>query len=405
MTNDRPAGVAIIGGGLAGLALAVAMAWAGTPCQVYEQATELAEVGAGIQLAPSATRLLNRFGLRSALQKDAVRPAAMEFRRWEDGSVISRTQLGDACEERYGAPYYALHRAHLHQALLDALEPGTVQLGRRCVALTEQADRVVLHFADGSSAVADAAVGADGIHSVLRGALVADVPRFSGQYVYRGLVDSRSVPFLLDEPKVLLYPGPGRHFVCYPVSGGELVNFVATVPAGEGTAESWFEHGRVQDVTAAYDGWSDEVTAVIGAARSVTRWAVHDRDPIDRWSTSRITLVGDSAHPMLPFLGQGANQAIEDATVLAMCLRRTTGADIPAALRRYEELRRDRTALVQERSRANGRALHLPDGAEQLARDIAMGRGSLEGQDWLYGYDAQREALGTTPSPAGTPRS
>ncbi|MFJ9416601.1 FAD-dependent monooxygenase [Streptomyces sp. NPDC101227] len=389
MRKDTPPRIAVVGGGLAGLTLALALHRAGLECQVYEQAPRLGEVGAGLQLAPSATRLLHRLGLESALRSSAVIPEAMEFRRWADSSVISRGLLGEYCEKRYGAPYYSMHRADLHRALVDALPPGMVRLNARCTMAEEGADEVVLRFADGSEAVADAVVGADGIHSVLRQALVADRPRFSGQSVYRGLVDSRRIPALVAEPRVQLWLGPGRHFVCYPVSGGRLVNFVATLPTSASEDESWSRRGRAADVAAAYEGWCEDVTSVIAAADQVSLWALHDRDPIERWSTGRVTLLGDSAHPMLPFLGQGANQAIEDAVALAACLRDAAPGDLPAALQRYESLRRPRTSLVQERSRGNSTAFHLADGEAQRERDAAMGTPAPERQDWLHGYDVE----------------
>ncbi|MFG2207243.1 FAD-dependent monooxygenase [Streptomyces sp. NPDC048638] len=389
MRKDASPRIAVVGGGLAGLTLALALHRAGSECQVYEQAPRLAEVGAGVQLSPSATRLLHRLGLEPALRASAVVPEAMEFRRWADSSVISRGLLGKHSEERYGAPYYALHRADLHRLLVDALPPGVVRLGARCTGAEEGPDGVVLRFADGSHAEAHAVVGADGIHSVLRRALVADRPRFSGQSVYRGLVDSRRIPDLVAEPRVQLWLGPGRHFVCYPVSGGRLVNFVATVPTSGSGDESWSRRGRVEDVAAAYEGWCADVTSLIGAADDVSLWALHDRDPIERWSTGRVTLLGDSAHPMLPFLGQGANQAIEDAVALAACLREAAAGQLPAALERYESLRRPRTTLVQERSRGNSTAFHLPDGEAQRERDAAMGVPAPERQDWLHGHDVE----------------
>ncbi|KIZ17085.1 FAD-dependent monooxygenase [Streptomyces natalensis] len=394
MRNDAPTHIAVVGGGLAGLTLALALHRAGLECRVYEQAPQLGEVGAGLQLSPSATRLLHRLGLEHALRSAAVLPEAMEFRRWADGSVISRGLLGKHCEERYGAPYYAMHRADLHRALVEALPAGMVRLDARCTGTEEGPNGVVLRFADGSHAEAHAAVGADGIHSVLRPALVDDRPRFSGQSVYRGLVDGRRIPEVVAEPRVQLWLGPGRHLVCYPVSGGRLVNFVATVPTSGSGSESWSRRGRVADVAAAYEGWCAEVTSIIGAADQVSLWALHDRDPIARWSTGRITLLGDSAHPMLPFMGQGANQAIEDAVALAVCLRDAGAGELPAALRRYESLRRPRTTLVQERSRGNSTAFHLPDGEAQRERDAAMGTPAPERQDWLHGYDVEAALTG-----------
>lgn len=387
--NDGRPHVAVVGGGIAGLSLAVALCRAGVPCEVFEQAPEIREVGAGVQIAPNATRLLHRLGLTAELRTHAVRPEALEFRRWEDSSVLARSILGEECERFFGAPYYAIHRADLHRTLIDALPTGLLHLDRRVVSFDETADGVDIHFANGSTTRADVVVGTDGIHSVIRSSIAADQPRFSGQNVYRGLVPSGLLASLCAEAKVILWLGPDRHFVCYPVSGGTMVNFVATVPAGTGDpVESWSTQGRVEDVMAAYAGWNKDLTAVIAAADSVSLWALHDRDPIDRWSSDRLTLVGDSAHPALPFLGQGANQAIEDAVVLAGCLRDTRPGTIPAALNRYETIRKPRTTAVQEKSRANSKAFHLADGDQQHERDARIRTLDLAGQSWLYGYDA-----------------
>lgn len=397
MSCGRPH-VAVVGGGIAGLALAVALSRAGVPCQVFEQAPVIREVGAGVQIAPNATRLLHRFGLADELRAHAVRPEALEFRRWKDNSVLVRSVLGEECEQFFGAPYYAIHRADLHRILASALPPGQLHLGYRAVGLDETATGVDVHFADGSTANADVVVGADGIHSVTRSLIASDRPRFSGQHVYRGLVPSGKVPWLRAEAKVILWLGPDRHFVCYPVSGGTLLNFVATVPAGaDEVVESWSAQGRVADVLTAYSGWHEDLTAVITAAESVSRWALHDRDPIDRWSHGRLTLVGDSAHPALPFLGQGANQAIEDAIVLAGCLREADPETIPAALDRYESIRKPRTTAVQEKSRANSKVFHLDDGDQQRERDTAIKTLDLAGQSWLYGYDADDALAASAP--------
>lgn len=388
MSSERPH-VAVVGGGIAGLSLAVALSRTGVPCEVFEQSREIREVGAGVQITPNATRLLHRFGLTAELRVRAVRPEALEFRRWDDNSVLARSILGEECERLFGAPYYAIHRADLHRILAEALPTGLLHLGRRAVGFDETAAGVDLHFADGSTTRADVVVGADGIHSVIRSSIVFDRPRFSGQSVYRGLVPSGRVTSLCTEAKVILWLGPDRHFVCYPVSGGTMVNFVATVPAAvENLVESWSAQGRVEDVAAAYAGWNEDLTAVITAADSVSRWALHDRDPIEQWSSDRLTLVGDSAHPALPFLGQGANQAIEDAAVLAGCLRDARPGTIPAALNRYETIRKPRTTAVQQKSRANSKIFHLADGDQQHERDTTIKTLDPAGQSWLYGYDA-----------------
>ncbi|QQQ79555.1 FAD-dependent monooxygenase [Saccharothrix sp. 6-C] len=383
--------IAVVGGGIAGLATAVALRRVGLRAEVFEQTRHLREVGAGVQLAPQAVRLLRGWGLGGHLDKVSVHPEALEMRGWNDNRVIGRTTLGEECVDLYGAPYLTVHRADLHRGFLESVPEGTVHLGSRCVAVTERRDSVELRFEDGTTHTADLVVGADGIHSVVRNSLAVDEPRFSGQVIYRALIPSDRLPFLPAVPKVVLWLGPGQHAVCYPVSRGASLSVGFTVPSPTGKAESWSAKGDVSEVVAAYAGWHEEVRAIAAAAEEVSQWALHDRDAIEHWSTDRITIVGDAAHPMLPFMAQGANQAIEDAAALAACL--SADPDAPdAALRRYETARRERTALIQRRSRANSRVLHLEDGAEQRERDLVLrGQANLRDQAWLYGFQAEHE--------------
>ncbi|MFM9557869.1 MULTISPECIES: FAD-dependent monooxygenase [Streptomyces] len=386
--------IAIVGAGIAGLTVALALGRAGIRSEVFEQTKNLREVGAGVQIAPNATRLLHRLGLERRLSTVAVRPSAVEMRRWDDGRLLGRTELGDACEDLYGAPYHTVHRADLHQALLYGIDDNNLHIGRRCVGVEELPDAVLLRFEDGSVHEADVVIGADGIHSVVRDALAMDEPRFSGQSIYRGLVPGRHLPFLVEDPKVRLWLGPDQHCVCYPVSAGEWISVGATAPAGDWSVESWTAEGRVEDLVETYQGWDEEVLTVLKALDRVGRWALHDRDPLRHWSTGRIAVVGDAAHPMLPFQAQGANQSIEDAVVLAGCLRKATRDGIPQALKRYEQVRRPRTDRLQQMSRVNARTFHLSDGQGQRERDQALaGAQNLREQEWLYGYDAESALL------------
>ncbi|MFG2563323.1 FAD-dependent monooxygenase [Streptomyces sp. NPDC048496] len=385
--------VAVAGAGIAGLAFAVALRRAGIDCHIYEQAERLAEVGAGVQVAPNATRLLRRLGLRDRLRTIAVTPQAIEMRRWDDGTLLQRTPLGDPCHRRFGAPYYTVHRADLHNSLLSLIPPDRVHLGARCVAVTQNADAAQLHLPDGTTVAADLVVGADGIHSVAREQLVADRPRYSGQTIYRGLVPAERVPYLLTEPRVQLWFGPDQHCVCYPVSSGRQVSFGATVAASGWREESWSARGDVAELAAAYAGWDEDVTRLIGAADTVSRWALHDRESIDRLSSGRVTVIGDAAHPMLPFQAQGANQAIEDAVVLAICLADAGAGGLSAALRRYERIRLPRTTRIQHQSRDNAKTFHLADGDAQRSRDTtAQTSSGLDRHQWLFGYDAEQAA-------------
>ncbi|MWA09125.1 FAD-dependent monooxygenase [Streptomyces sp. BA2] len=385
--------VAVAGGGIAGLVFAVALRRAGIDCHVYEQTGRLAEVGAGVQVAPNATRLLRRLGLRDRLRTIAVAPQAIEMRRWDDGTLLQRTELGEPCRRRFGAPYYTVHRADLHSSLLALVPPDRVHLGARCVAVTQDADAARLHLSDGTVVAADLVVGADGIHSLVRERIVADRPRYSGQTIYRGLVPAERVPHLLSEPRVRLWMGPDQHCVCYPVSSGRQVSFGATVAASDWREESWSARGDVAELAAAYKGWHADVTRLIDAAGTVGRWALHDRESVDRLSSGRVAVIGDAAHPMLPFQAQGANQAIEDAVVLAVCLARAAAGGLSGALRRYERIRLPRTTRIQRRSRENAKAFHLADGDEQRRRDTAAQASSgLDHHQWLFGYDAEEAA-------------
>jgi salicylate hydroxylase len=383
--------IAVVGAGIAGLTVAAALSRAGLRCTIFEQAPTLGEVGAGIQLSPNATRVLHGLGLADHLNRVAVRPQSIQMRRWDGGDVLMRTVLGAECAAMFGAPYYTMHRADLHAGLHGLVPEGAVQLRRRCVAVEERAESVELRFDDGSTATSDLVIGADGIHSAVRDVLVTDEPRFSGQTVYRGLVPAERLARLLGEPTVSIWLGPGQHCVWYPISGGRLVSFAATTPAGDWRGESWSEQGRLADLAGAYVGWHDEVRQVIAAAGAVTRWALHDRDTIEHWCTGRITLVGDAAHPMLPFGAQGAAQAIEDAAALAVCLGTATPDSLSAALKHYAEVRKPRTETVHRSIRENARNHHFSDGEQQRSRDQTMGDNwGLRGQEWLYGYDAER---------------
>lgn len=385
--------VAVAGAGIAGLTFALALRRAGVDCHLYEQAERLTEVGAGVQITPNATRLLHRLGLRDRLTAVAVAPRAIEMRRWDDGSLLQRTDLGDACRRRFGAPYYTVHRAHLHDVLLSRVPRDRVHLGARLVAVTQSAREARLHLSDGTTVAADLVVGADGIRSVTREQIAADRPRYSGQTIYRGLVPADRVPHLTADPRVRLWFGPDQHCVCYPVSSGRHVSFGATVSASHWREESWSAPGDRAELAAAYTGWHPDVTRLIEAAETVSRWALHDRDGLGRLSTGRVTVIGDAAHPMLPFQAQGANQAIEDAVVLASCLADAGPDGLVAALGRYERIRLPRTTRIQQQSRANATTFHLADGDAQRRRDAStQASPGLERHEWLFGYDAEQAA-------------
>jgi len=386
--------IAIVGGGLGGLAAALFLRQAGLHATVYEQASALREVGAGLVVPPNMVRPLARLGLAARLPDFAVRlEAAWEFRRWQDAHVLSVQPMGDECERLYGAACYVAHRADLLALLQAALPEEQVRLDHRCVEVRQDGREVELTFAhrggDWSKVTADAVVGADGIHSVVGPALQANVePRFADLCAFRFLVSADRAPAMALRPVQTLWLGPGRHVVHYPISAGRLVNGVAIVPAGEWRTESWTAEGSVEDLVAEFEGWHEDLQRLIAAATETKRWALYDRDPLEGWTQGRVTLLGDAAHAMLPFFAQGAAQAIEDAEAIAACLRGADAASAPAALLRYEAMRRPRASEVQLMSRGREIRNHLPDGALQRQRDLELAQGEpLRQSAWLYGHD------------------
>jgi salicylate hydroxylase len=386
--------VGIVGGGIGGLSAAVALRHVGLEALVFEQASELSEVGAGVQVGPNASRVLHRFGLADALAATGVKPLAWHQRRWDDGRTLLRAPLAEALEATYGFPQYQMHRADLLAALAGALSADSIRLGHRLAGLTDHGDRVGVRFADGSSTEVDVLVGADGIHSVVRGLLFGpEHPRFTGCVAYRGLVPAERLAHLNLETTAQIFMGPGRHFVHYYVSARRLVNFVAVVEREEWSGESWTDRGKVADALAAFDGWHPQVRELLGSVDETFVWALFDRAPLHRWSLGRVTLLGDACHAMLPFMAQGAAQAIEDGAALAACLSAATGSgtSIVDALRRYEEVRLPRASRLQAISGDNKARFHLPDGPEQEQRDAQLAAGAswtLNAMDWLYDHDA-----------------
>ncbi|MEU6393003.1 FAD-dependent monooxygenase [Streptomyces sp. NPDC046939] len=393
--TERPR-IAVIGAGIGGLTLAGALTATGTPYVIHEQTRELAEVGAGVQLSPNAIRPLLRLGLGPALEEHAVRIEAMEVRGW-NGRPIARTPLGHECERMFSAPYLTIHRAHLHEALLSSTDRDSLNLGRRLRTLEEHPGTgdVRLTFDDGTSSTADVVIGADGIHSTVREVLRRDDPVFSGLGIYRGLVPVDALPPTARERLVRLWLGPGGHFVCYPVASGKLLSYAATVPLdGPPPPESWSREGDPEALRAAFGTWTGLVADIVHAVETTHQWALHDRAPLKAWSTRRITLVGDAAHPMLPFMAQGANQAIEDAMDLAACLTGASHGAIADQLSRYESLRMPRTAEIQRGSRGNAGVLHLPDGPAQRRRDAQMAvHASLRDRAPLYAHETGRSVV------------
>ncbi|OIJ96321.1 FAD-dependent monooxygenase [Streptomyces monashensis] len=377
--------VAVVGAGIAGLTFAATY---GEACSLYEKAPAAPSIGCGLQIAPNAARVLHSLGLAEELGRRATKLQAREFRRWDTGATIACTQLGASCERLFGTPYYGVRRSDLHHMLLRRAP--AVRTGQAVTSVADQGEKVRIDFSTGHPSIEhDIVIGADGIGSVVRNSVRPDNTVFSGQVIYRGLIPRDRVRHLFDEPKAVIWVGPARHFVCYPV--GEFVSFSASVPADDSwEQESWTAPGSVNALAEAYIGWSRDLHAVIGAADHVSRWALVDREPVDEWNSGRITLIGDAAHPMLPYAAQGANQAIEDAAALAAALRGRGAQQVPSALHRLMRVRSERVGKIQRVSRELGMTLHLPDGPEQIARDTAMATSSLTELTWLWGYEPDK---------------
>jgi len=382
--------VLVAGGGIGGLTAALSLAHSGCQVTVFEQSTEFAEIGAGIQLSPNASRVLHHLGLEKALRATAFLPEGTQFKHWRRGHVISESTLGDAVLSRYGAPYYHIHRGDLMAALVDAarahagieLLPGVVVSG------FEATPEDVCVTATGMTHAGDVLVGADGIHSRIQAALWGQqAPRFTGNVAWRALVPTARLPTNLIPPLSTVWWGPGKHFVHYYVRGGEWVNCVCVVEKSGWQIESWTQQGDKNELRQDFSGWHSDIQQLLEALDETRlyKWALFDRMPMPQWGKGRVTLLGDACHPTLPFMAQGAAMAIEDAAVLAGCLQQ--GSDIATALQRYEDLRRTRTARIQAGSRRNARVFHL-GGIPAWLRNRAAKRAGGRTMHELYRYDA-----------------
>jgi salicylate hydroxylase len=381
--------IGIIGAGIGGLSAAVALHRAGFDVHVYERAPELTEVGGGINMGPNAVRVLQRLGLGAGLDRVAVRPLTAHQRRWDDGRTLQRAALNLRCEELYGAPHLTLHRVDLLNVIASGLPAERIHLGHRLTAFTDHGDRVEARFDNGATARADVLVGADGIHSTVRALLFGDdAPLFAGCVAFRGLVPVERIADLNLEIGSQSWVGPGGHFVHYFVSAGRLLNFVGWTEHDVWNREDWTDEATVERAQAAFAGWHPQIGRIIAAADTAFIWALFDRDPLPRWSVGRVTLLGDACHPMYPFMGQGAAQAIEDGAALAAWL--STGGAVTVALHGYQQARLPRVTRLQEMSRANKTRFHMRDGAEQQARDAEWTRAGDRAPDalrWLFDHD------------------
>jgi salicylate hydroxylase len=348
---SNPPRVVVVGGGIAGLFAANALVTRGVPVTVHEQAPALGEIGAGVFLTPNSVRQLHRVGLGDDVEKFGARIGQTSRYYRHDGTEIAGVQVTDS--SGWNA-VFGMHRADLVSMLADRLPDGVVQTGRRCTGLVQADDGVRVSFADGSVADGDVVIAADGIHSELRHHVVPpSEPVFSGSVAYRGLVPHELVP---DWPTDAwnMWLGPGRHFLTFAVRAGQMINYVGFVPADEEMRESWSAPGEPDQLRREFAGWDPRIGSLLEHVRTTLRWGLYDREPLPRWTEGRLTLLGDAAHPMLPHLGQGANQAVEDGMALAVILARADRDTAPAGLLAYERLRRERVAQVQRGARQNG---------------------------------------------------
>jgi len=372
----------IIGGGIGGLFAANALLAQGLRVSVYEQAPALGEVGAGVYVTPNAVRHLERVGLGAAVEQRGARVGTGSAYFRHDGTPIAKVQVTDA--NGWNA-CFGMHRADYVELLARNLPAGVVRTGHRAVAFEQDARVARVKFANGATAEADAVVGADGIHSELRPCVFPPSnPVFHGTICYRGTVPRERLP---DWPmdRWQMWAGPSRHFLVFPVRHGTVVNYVGFVPADEEMKESWSAPGDPAVLRREFEGWDPRIGEVLKQVDKTFRWALYDREPLPGWSKGRLTLLGDAAHPMLPHLGQGANQSIEDGMALAALLGQAEADAIPAALLVYERLRRERVAEVQAGARKHG--LRVDSASGDLAKRDAELAAHAEFRKALYTYD------------------
>ncbi|MEK7944010.1 FAD-dependent monooxygenase [Pigmentiphaga sp. YJ18] len=393
--------VAIIGAGIGGLAAALALLRRGIDVDVYEQATDLKEVGAGIQTTPNGSRVLLELGLGDELQRYATFSKGKDTYLWNTGQKRPFMPLGEQSVDSYGAPYVTFHRADLHGMLLRAVlqaKPGAVHLGKQLDALSQDDRGVRMRFVDGSEATAPLMVGADGIHSRVRQILLGpDKPAFTGCMAWRGLIPAEAIQGTIDLVGGSMWLGPTAHIVTYPVRQGKLLNFIGMVDQDNWLIESWNAAGTTEECLADFAGWHPHVQRMVRNITIPYKWALMVRAPLERWTDGRITLLGDACHSTLPFLSQGANMALEDGLILARCLQ-AYGEDAGHALRSYEALRRPRTANITRSSAEQVRRVHNPELADpaEAQRYIEREWGQQQVEEryrWIYGYDARTVSL------------
>ena len=364
--------IAVVGAGMGGLAVAATLRRAGFNVDVYEQASRFARIGAGIQMMPNSMKVLRGIGVEDRLKELAFAPYSHLNRDAYSGELMRELPMP---ENLYGAPYLCMHRADLHGALASAVPAESIHLNKKLVGLDQSGGTVTLRFEDGDRARADAVVGADGVHSIVRDIIVGpDAPIHKGRIAYRAVFPAALMGGFDIGPSRTKWWGSDRHIVIYYTTEAKSeVYFVTSVPEDASwlTRESWSAKGDVKELRAAYESFHQEVRNVLNACPDCHKWAILEREPLRRWSDGRVVLLGDSAHPMTPYMAQGAATSIEDAAILVRCLEAVEGDDIEGAFKRYEAHRKPRTSVVQAISSAN-----------------TWMQGGNNDTSWLYGYDA-----------------
>ena len=382
--------VIIAGAGIGGLTAAACLLGKGYRVRIHEQASSLGEVGAGIQSSANAVKVLYALGLRDELDKVAVRPKAFEFRRFDTAELMHRIPLGEQHEQAHGAPYYHLHRADLHELLarkVHALDPACITLNARAEGFEESPGGVTLKMAGGGRVQGDVLIGADGIKSAIRAQLLGETPvSYTGDVAWRAVIPVARLPAGIMERVSTVWCGPKKHAVMYYLRAGELMNFVGLVEHGQPETESWTQKRPWEELKQDYQGWHADIQTVIDAIDrdSCYRYALNNRPPVDNWSTARVTLLGDAAHPTLPYMASGAAMAIEDAAVLARCLE--DSAAVPEALQLYQRNRLERTARIVNESTAS-RGLYRIEDEDEMRRAFQEKNLTRARSEWLYAYD------------------
>lgn len=387
--------ILIAGAGIGGLTAALALLQRGYDVDVYEQAPKLMEFGAGVQIAANGSRVLTALGLKDAMERVACVAAGKEVRIWNTGETFKLFDLGEDSVRRFGAPYWFVHRGDLHAVLRDAvlaLKADAIHTSARCMGFEQDGAKVRVRLEDGRVIVGDCLVGADGVHSRIRQQIAGDgASEFMGIIAWRGLAPRASLSPDLQRLVGTNWVGPGGHVITYPLRGGEILNFVGFGEREDWKIESWNTPGTKEECAADFANWHPLIHEIIAKVDQPYKWALVGRAPLQNWTQGRVTLLGDSCHPTLPFLAQGAIMAIEDGFMLARCL--DAYDDLETALTRFQTARVERTTKIVLGSTAAGKRFHNPvladpAGAREYVRTEWAPEKTRTRYDWLFEYDA-----------------